>query len=236
MTEIVLAEVIAELENGLRTATIVDADSSSLSLVPAQWRKIALSGDAEERRLLALSLWNRDFLDLIPGYAEALRTRLRDVRVCVFSDEGPILIYLLEVHDGSIAVWIGWDPATFGDKEPIFWDTIPAPAQTFLREVHAGFTGPDWEGLGIVRPKSMTTYAEWFGSPDGIPGWFDNWWDDCEPVDSRRMLYITHAVSIMDLSTSPDLASGRAITWYEGHLQIGDFGKELDLMMLSRVE
>lgn len=226
-----LAEVTARLEEGGRTATFVDAHSTDLSEIPDQWRGIVQSSDAEKRRLLALSLWNRDFLDLIPGYANALREKLTDVRVCALSDEGPVLIYLFEACGGTMDFWIGWDPGTFGDEEPIFWETIPPSARMFLRQVHAGFTGPDWESWGIIRPKDMTTIAEWFESPDGIPGWFDNWWPDCEPIDSRRMLYITHTEGNYHLCTSPDLAVGRALTYRDGEIDVVDFGEELDKIM-----
>jgi hypothetical protein len=83
-----LAEVVAKLECHGRTASIIDAGSPDMSAVPAQWAAIARSGDAEERRLLALSRWNRDFLDLGPGYAAALRTKLVDVQVFALSGEG----------------------------------------------------------------------------------------------------------------------------------------------------
>ena len=82
-----------------------------MSGVPAQWAAIARSGDAEERRLLALSRWNRDFLDLIPGYAAALRTKLVDVRVCALSGEGLILLYFFDESDPTYSMTIGWDPA-----------------------------------------------------------------------------------------------------------------------------
>jgi hypothetical protein len=232
MTQTDLTGAIAELEAGGRTATFIDADCPDLSVVPAPWRGIARSDDAEERRLLALSLWNREFLDLIPGYAGALASQLADVQACVLSDEGPVLIYLFETSARAIDFWIGWDPATFGDKDPVFWETIPAPARTFLRGVHAGYTGSDWECCGIMRPKDMTTFADSWGSPDGIPGWSDNWWPDCQPIDSRRMLYITRTSDTYQLSTSPDLPPGEALVSYDGEVNVVDFGQELDKIML----
>jgi hypothetical protein len=165
-----LSEVVAKLECHGRTASIIDAGSPDMSAVPAQWAAIARSGDAEERRLLALSRWNRDFLDLIPGYAAALRTKLVDVRVCALSGEGLILLYFFDESDPTYSITIGWDPASFGAKEPIFWETIPAPARTFLREAHAGYTlSGDWEACGMIAPHSMTTLAGAWENPDGIP-------------------------------------------------------------------
>jgi len=80
-----------------------------MSAVPAQWAAIARSGDAEERRLLALSRWNRDFLDLIPGYAAALRTKLVDVRVCALSGESLVLLYFFDESDPTYSMTIGAD-------------------------------------------------------------------------------------------------------------------------------
>jgi hypothetical protein len=234
MSEIDLAAVVAELEKGRRTATMPAADHPGLSAVPERWRQIAQSDDAEKRRLLAVSLWNRELLDLIPGYAEALRTKLIDVRVCVLSDEGPVLVYIFEASDRPLAVWIGWDPNAFGDTEPVFWETIPAPARTFLRHVHAGYTwSTGWDAYGLIRPKDMTTLAQWAEHPDGIPNWSEQWWEDCDPIDSRRLLLVGTDGSNFDLCTSPDLSPGAALTNDVGHLQVGDFGEQLDSLMLS---
>lgn len=228
--------MVAELAGPDRTASVIDAGYPDVSAIPAQWRGIVHSSDSEERRLRALSLWNRDFLDLIPGYAKVLRTKLIDVRVCALSDEGPILVYLLEALDRPFVMWIGWDPASFGEREPIFWETIPMPARTFLHEVHAGYTlSADWEACGIMRPQDMMTFAESWEAPDGIPGWFDNWWPDCEPIDSRRMLYVTHTSPSYVLSTSPDLPSGKALIYYDGEINVVDFDQELDKIMLGGV-
>ena len=236
MSGIDLSEVVAKLECHGRTASIIDAGAPDMSAIPAQWAAIARSADAEERRLLALSRWNRDFLDLIPGYAAALRTELVDVRVCALSGEGLILLYFFDESDPTYSMTIGWDPASFGAKEPIFWDTIPAPARTFLREAHAGYTlSGDWEACGMIAPHSMTTLAEVWENPDGIPGWYDNWWPDCEPIDSRRLLYITHSTPDYSLSTSPDLPPGQALTYCDGEINVVDFAPELDKIMLTGI-
>jgi hypothetical protein len=113
-----LAEVVAKLECHCRTASIIDAGSPDMSGAPAQWAAIARSGDAEERRLLALSRWCREFVDLIPGYAAALRTKLVDVRVCALSGESLVLLYFFDESDPTYSMTIGWDPASFGAKEP----------------------------------------------------------------------------------------------------------------------
>jgi hypothetical protein len=232
-----LAKVVSKLESHGRTASIVDAGDPEFAAVPTQWATIARSGDAEERRLLALSLWNRDFLDLIPEYAAALRTTLVDVRVCVLSGEGVVLLYFFDESDPTYAMTIGWDPAGFGDTEPVFWETIPAAAQTFLREVHAGYTlSGDWEACGIIPPRNMTTLAGAWDNPDGVPGWEDNWWPDCDPIDSRRLLYITHSTPTYTLLTSPDLPTGRALTNYDGEINVVDFARELDSIMLTGIQ
>lgn len=237
MSAIDLADVVAKLERYGRTASVVDAGSLDLASVPAQWRGIARSSDAEERRLQALSLWNREFLDLVPGYAGALRTKLVDVRVCALSGEGPVLLYFFDESDPTNSMTIGWDPASFGAKEPAFWETIPGPARTFLQQTHAGYTlSGDWEACGLTPPKNMTTLAEAWENPDGIPGWSDNWWPDCEPIDSRRMLYITHSTPSYVLATSPDLPANKALTYYDGELNVVDFGQELDKIMLIGLE
>ena len=62
--------------------------------VPEQWRPILESDDAESRRLTALS-WNREFLDLVPQFAQALRTELADVRVGQLKGEA-VLVYAFE--------------------------------------------------------------------------------------------------------------------------------------------
>jgi hypothetical protein len=232
-----LAKVVAKLEDPGRTVSIIGTDHADLSSIPEQWRAIAGSDDAEERRLRALALWNGDFLDLIPDYANVLRTKLVDVRVCDLSGQGPILVYLFDESDPVHSMMIGWDPASFGDNEPALWESIPAPARTFLRQVHAGYTlGGDWEACGLRRPRDLTTIAEAWQAPDGVPGWFDNWWPDSDPVDSRRMLYVTHSTPDYLLCTSPDVPSGKALTYYDGEINLVDFGAELDKIMLIGVE
>ena len=138
--------------------------------------------------------------------------------------------------DPTYSITIGWDPASFGAKEPIFWETIPAPARTFLREAHAGYTlSGDWEACGMIAPHSMTTLAGAWENPDGIPGWYDNWWPDCEPIDSRRLLYVTHSTPDYALSTSPNLPPGQALTYYDGEINVVDFAQELDKIMLTGI-
>ena len=117
--------------------------------------------------------WNTEFLDMVPGFAAALHTRLRDVRVCYWYGEGPALLYFVEDADGDIVVWVGWDPRIHTGPTPPFWETLPAPVRQFLIDVHRGFTMLDGESFGLAQPSYMSTFAAWAGWPDGIPDWED---------------------------------------------------------------
>ncbi|WP_131822543.1 hypothetical protein [Mycobacteroides chelonae] len=54
---------------------------------------IAASADPAQRVQLALARWNPGFLEMIPRFADALHSRLRDVRVCYWREEGPALVW-----------------------------------------------------------------------------------------------------------------------------------------------
>jgi hypothetical protein len=235
MTDIDLTEIRTKLEGrGQRSVSIIEPRSALAANVGAAWRPIAQSSDPEERRLRALALWNREFLDLIPQYAGVLRTKLLDVRVCTLSDEGAILIYLFSEVEPVESMMIGWDPAGFGADEPIFWDSIPAPARAFLQHTHAGYNNPhDWESGGLLCPADMTTPAQYWGEPDGIEGWFENHWLDCEPIDSRRMLYVASPKSSYMLCTSPDAPAGTGLVYYDNEINLVDFFEELDRILLA---
>ncbi|WP_433204743.1 hypothetical protein ACQP1G_16570 [Nocardia sp. CA-107356] len=211
------------LEIGEVSAQLIDTVAPEAASVPQRWRGIADSVEPSERAAVALSLWNRDFLDLVPRFAHVLESALVDVRPCYW--QGPsgaeiVLVYIVSSPGESLAVWVGWDPALFGDHRPTLWDSLPMQARTFLQEVHAGFTLPDGETCGLTRPRFMYSLAEWSGWPEGIPEWEGNWWEDCEPVDSRRLLRITGNGSDFDLCTSPDLPAGTGLASSSGHLQV----------------
>jgi hypothetical protein len=73
------------------------------------------------------------------------------------------------------------------------------------------------------------------GEPGRDPRWYDTWWPDCEPIDSRRLLYVTHSTPDYALSTSPDLPPGQALTYYDGEINVVDFAQELDKIMLTGI-
>lgn len=234
MSDVDLAIVCRMLEHdGFRTVSVVDATSPHRGTVAPQWLPIAHSDDAEERRLRALALWDRDFLDLIPDYAEFMRTRISDVRVCSLSDQGNVLLYLFDTPDPLDSAHIGWDRASFGDTEPVFWDSLPALARSFLREVHPGYTcANNWESGGLFCPRDMITMAEHWEEPDGIDGWYDNYWIDCEPIDSRRMLHVGQTHVNYMLSVSPDAPPGKGVVYYRGEVNLADFFSELDGLLM----
>jgi len=235
MTDIDLTEIRTKLEGrGQRSASIIEPGSAQAANALAAWRPIAQSGDPEERRLRALALWNREFLARIPQYAEVLRTKLLDVRVGTLSDEGAILIYLFSESDPVESMMIGWDPAGREAHQPMFWESIPAPARAFLQHTHAGYNNArDWESGGLLRPADMTTPAQYWNQPDGVDGWFENYWPDCEPIDSRRMLYVASPKPSYMLCTTPDAPAGTGLVYYDNEINKVDFFDELDRILLA---
>ncbi|WP_069167122.1 hypothetical protein [Nocardia altamirensis] len=192
------------------------------------WRAITASPDPNERAQLAVSLWNPDFLALIPGFAKALRTRLRDVRVCDWDQEGAALLYFVEAADGDIVVWVGWEPRLSVEPRPPFWATLPSAARRFLSEVHAGFTMLDGESFGLAQPSYMSTFAAWAGWPADIPDW-----DRDDVLASTSMLWLTGNGGDTALCTSPNLAVGEVAVLFEGDFSVSELGPELDRLMLS---
>lgn len=77
--------------------------------IPEAWQPISRSGDAEERRLRAMALWNLDFLDLVPKFAKATASRLADVRACI-AFETPVLVYVFDDGAGGWLPQVGWAP------------------------------------------------------------------------------------------------------------------------------
>lgn len=217
--------------------TILDADSTALPKLPVQWRGVVGASSAEERRRAALASWNDEFLGLLPRFADALHTRLLDVRaISSPAEDQPMLVYILSGAADPYALWIGWSPTSSGSDDPPFFEALPAPAQTFLRDVHAGFSAPDAESCGLTPPSDMTTMAQWAECPDGIPDWDGYGWEDCAPIDSRRLLRVTGYGADYSLCVSPDLPAGQALAYSDGELHVRPFAAELDRIMSLPVE
>jgi hypothetical protein len=229
MTELDLDQIADDLGEG--PVKFVDAGPSEPAQVPERWRGIAESTDPEARRAAALSLWNREFLDMVPKFAQALSENLTDVRVCVLRGDW-VLVYVARATDQRVLLWVGWDPDTFGETRPPFWDAIPKPPQDFLTTVHAGFTAPDGESYGIIQPARMTTYAEWAGFDDPAEDW-----DQAGEISSTRFMFVTKDSGLLDFCVSPDLPPGKVALIYEGDIDPReDFGPALDNLMTSRFE
>lgn len=228
-----LAEIVGVLSREYypEPPTLAPPGSVPAEPVPEQWRPILESDDAESRRLTALSLWNREFLDLVPQFAQALRTELADVRVGHLKGEA-VLVYAFEYfYSGEryLACWIGWDPATFGDAEPPLYDCVPEPLRTFYRQVHAGFTAPDRGSFGPVRPKHLDTLAGTGFTEDD-----SHLWEGQIPWTRLLVVAITGTVYYC---ASPDLPPGQAVEVHESEPDDPeDFGSLLDKAMMANFE
>lgn len=220
MTEADQAIIAQALENG--RVTVFDTAPDGLF---AGWLPIASSADPADRRAAALTLWNDGFTRLLPNFMDVLRGRLLDVRICRLEDD-LALVYLVRDDHGDPVAWVGWDPRSFGEA-PALWDNLPATARAFLREVHAGFTGPDGESYGITRPRWMETYASRGGDPAGLPDW-----DEESPIPSTRLLVVTSNSTNLLYCVSPDLPAGQVALVYEGDVDAQDFGAELDELLV----
>ncbi|MDT5092577.1 MAG: hypothetical protein QOH60_1940 [Mycobacterium sp.] len=200
--------------------------------VPQAWRAIADSDDPEARRLSAVSLWNNEFLEIVPNFAAALRSKLADVRVGHIGNDA-VLVYAFEHFDAGgpdryVLCWIGWDPALFTDAEVPLFDAIPQQLQTFYRDVHAGFLDPEWLYYGPYQPRYLETYAKSVDFPEGVPGWPE------EDVDSTRLLVLAATGGNVYLCVSPDLPGGQALTVYDGVAdEPDDFSRLLDHTMTA---
>jgi hypothetical protein len=214
---------------GNATVEILAPSPQTRTLIPEQWWPVAESPEPEERKLAALSLWGSEFLELIPRYAEALRTALLDVRVAQHSwQDTPTLDYVLRAWDDEPKVWMGEDPRTFGESEPPMFESLPDAARAFLRQVHAGFTTLNGKSCGLMRPADMQTLADSWGQPD--EGDVAECWDaSVYPFPgTRRLLLITEYAGHPYLFTSPDLPMGTAATYYEPDFDVTPFGEALD--------
>lgn len=225
----------AELRERLARAgwplQLAEADSPEFARLPERWRPIALATDPEARGLAALALWNQEFLDLIPGFAEQFRARLLDVRAGVLPSTS-VLLYAVQGSGADPLVWVAGDPGRFGTPPP-FWESLPQPARTFLREVHAGFTAPDQDSFGLMHPADMQTIAAMAGYPDGLPGWAEADAAETGRIASNRLLRITKDSGNLLLCVSPDLPDGDAALVYEGDVDPQEFGSALDELMAS---
>lgn len=208
--------------------TFVEPEAEELARLPERWRPIAVSSRPQERREAALALWNQDFLDLVPRFAQELRTHVVDVRAYL-ADGRPVLVYLVESDEGTPVSWVGFDPGTFSGPPP-FWDSFPEPLRVFLHDVHAGFISGGDAGFGPLPPAHMRTLAEIAGQPDGIPGW-----DEEAGIASTRLVLVASDGGLLRLCLSPDLAPDQVALVYEGDVDLQDFGVELDDVMVSRV-
>lgn len=229
-----LAEIVRILdrEEYAEPLTLEPPGSVPAEPVPEQWRSILESDDAGTRRLIALSLWNRELLDLVPQFAQELRTNLVDVRVGHHHGEA-VLVYAFEHIDYGervVTCWIGWDPATFGDAEPPFNAWVPEPLQVFYRQVHAGFTASNWE-FGPIRPKYLRTLA---GVLHATEDDADLW--EGQDIPWTRLLVVAITGTVY-YCVSPDLPPGQAVQVADGQPDDPeDFGPLLDKAMMYYFE
>lgn len=216
---------------------ILEPGEDARSSIARTWWPILDSTDPADRRSSALALWNVEFLSLVPRFARALRDDLVDVRVVKHPwIDVPSLDYVVaSTGDEGHAVWMGESPAGFGDHDPPLFDSLPAPARTFLREVHAGFTTWDRESCGLTPPRLMQTLAAYWGDPDDAERieWYET---EVDPPEMRRLLRVTGRGPHGDLLTSPDLPAGSAVTYFEPDFELKPFGESLDLFMTLPLE
>ncbi|ORB43146.1 hypothetical protein BST39_08530 [Mycobacterium paraseoulense] len=229
-----IAEIETILGSVAHSEPVVLAEIGSGTDVPESWRPIAHSDAAGARRLAAVSLWNSDFLELVPTFAHVFTTELADVRLGHVAGES-VLVYAVEHHDADqrhVRCWIGWDPALSHNTELRFAEAIPNAVRRFYREAHAGFVAPDWMSNGPIQPRHLQTYAEYLGCPQGLPR--SNWPRDA--VDPRRLLLLATTAD-SHVCVSPDLPLGQAVTVYGGTPEDPeDFGTLLDQTMTAQFD
>ena len=228
-----LASAVAEwISPGVE---ILEPGPRARGLIPRAWWPVAESSDPEQRKRIALSLWNDDFLAMIPRYAEALRTMLVDVRVAKHDFyTTPTLDYVVRTAEGALRVWAGDDPRTFGGTAPALFEAIPDAVATFLRQVHAGYATLDGETAGLAAPTDMVTLAARWGSPDENE--ILDWDEDASFPGSQRLLLLTSDGDDTALYVSPDLPAGTAVTYYEPDYEIAPLGAALDDFMNRPLE
>lgn len=226
------AEIETILGSVAHSEPVVLAEIGCTADVPEPWRPIARSDAAQARRVAAVSLWNSDFLELVPTFAGAFETELADVRLGHVMGEA-VLVYAFEHYDAGqrhVVCWIGWDPALSKATELRFAEAIPDAVRRFYREAHAGFVGPDWTSNGPIQPRHLQTYAEYLGCPQGLPE--SNWPRDA--LDPTRLLLLAATADSL-VCLSPDLPPGQAVAVYGGVPEDpGDFGTLLDQTMTAQ--
>lgn len=230
------------------SAELITPDSVRAAEVPQRWHEVVNGIGAADRIQVAMSYWEEDFLAMIPGFAHALRERLIDVRVFWVDTSRRrfyVLVYVVKNNTDGYVCWMAWDPARCGEA-PRFWDTFPAPVQSFLRHTHAGFTAPDRESCGIMQPCDFETFAEYAGWPEGVPGWMDGYEDGFgigyhgekyKRIESTRLVMFTKDSGELFYCTSPDLQVGQVALVYDGDVDPPkDFGTELDELMIRSLD
>jgi hypothetical protein len=227
VTKIDADDIASTLEDW--SLTLTDPGAAPPRGLPKRWQSVAASTDPAVRVESAYALWNPDFLALVPQFADALRRRFLDVRIGL-TEDGLTMVYVARADSGGYVTWVGYDPATFGET-PQFWDCFPGPLQTFLREVHAGFTSGSPLSYGPSRPRDMATLAERAGFPDGIPGWNDE-----ADIDSTRLLQIAKDGGLLRFCVSPDVGPGEIALVYQGDIDPVELGPEFDKLMMSRLD
>lgn len=146
---------------GNATVEILVPSPQTRAVVPEAWWSIAESVDPEERKDIALALWNSEFLALVPRFSEALRSALLDVRVAQHSwQSAPSLDYVLRAWDGEPKVWMGEDPRTFGPSEPWDTSTYPFPGSQRLLLVTEYVGHPYLLTSAELPPGTAVTYFE----------------------------------------------------------------------------
>lgn len=217
--------------------TVVDpGDTSARAQIPPAWWPILDCGSPAERSSAARTLWNNEFLALIPRFTQALDSHLLDVRVVQHAGlTAPALDYVFATDAGGREVWMGESPDTFGHHDPPLFSSLPAPVRTFLQRVHAGFTTWDGESCGLAPPTLMQTLASRRDDHGGQAR--IEWYETAhEPPTMQRLLRVTGRGPHADLFTSPDLPPGLAVTYFEPDFELRAFGEALDLFMMMPLQ
>ncbi|OMC41732.1 hypothetical protein A5740_21770 [Mycobacterium sp. GA-1841] len=230
MAECEIDDILAEVSGGDATWMPIEAHSSELAGIPQKWRPIASAVASSERCHHALSLWSSDFMALLPGFARRFRDELADVRVFRRELGGSVenvLIYVAgQARDEFPALWLGWDPAVLGQPRAEFFDCFPDAVQTFLRDVHAGFTAQDWQSYGIRRPDAWE-------SLDGYD-WFPGESFDQVGSDPSQLMWFTKDSGQLYYCVNSSLP-GTVTLAYEGNIDPpSEFAAELDELLMRR--